>query len=142
MPREGAPTRKPFRDRADDSLLTLLGDLPDLVTRLVKAEIDSAKAWISRTAKDAGIGSVWFLVALFFLFWAVPVVLVFAIAGLSSWWPVWLSALAVLGILVLAVLFFALLGILKFRKVLARENPAQAVATDIKIAKGSGDDEL
>lgn len=142
MPRDGAPTRKPFRDRADDSLLTLLGDLPDLVTKLVKAEIDSAKAWISRTAKDAGIGSVWFLVALFFLFWAVPVVLVFAIAGLSSWWPVWLSALAVLGILVLAVLFFALLGILKFRKVLARENPAQAVATDIKIAKGSGDDEL
>lgn len=140
MPREGAPLRKPFRDRADDSLLTLLGDLPDLVTKLVKAEIDSAKAWISRTAKDAGIGSVWFLVALFFLFWAVPVVLVFAIAGLSSWWPVWLSALAVLGILVLAVLFFALLGILKFRKVLARENPAQAVATDIKIAKGSDDD--
>jgi len=142
MPREGAPTRKPFRDRADDSLLTLLGDLPELVTKLVKAEIDSAKAWISKTAKDAGIGSVWFLVALFFLFWAVPVILVFAIAGLSSWWPVWLSAIAVFGILILAVLFFALLGILKFRKVLARENPAQAVATDIKIAKGSGDDEL
>jgi hypothetical protein len=40
------------------------------------------------------------------------------------------------------VLLFALLGILKFRKVLSRENPAQAVATDIKIAKGSGDDEL
>jgi hypothetical protein len=142
MPRDGRPTRKPFRDRADDSLLTLLGDIPDLVSKLVKAEIDSAKTWISRTAKDAGIGSVWFLVALFFLFWAVPVVLVFAIAGLSSWWPVWLSAIAVFGILILAVLFFALLGILKFRKVLARENPAQAVATDIKIAKGSGDDDL
>ncbi len=77
-----------YRDRAEDSFLSLIGDLPDLVSNLVKAEIDAAKVWISKTAKDAGIGSVWFLVALFFLFWAVPVILVFAIAGLSSWWPV------------------------------------------------------
>ena len=53
-----------YRDRADDSLLTLLGDLPELVTKLVKAEIDAAKKWVSRTAKDAGIGSVWFVIAL------------------------------------------------------------------------------
>ncbi|WAA65796.1 phage holin family protein [Microbacterium oxydans] len=131
-----------YRDRADDSLLTLLGDLPELVTNLVKAEINAAKAWISRTSKDAGIGSVWFLVALFFLFWAVPVILVFAIAGLSSWWPVWLSAIAVFGILIVAVLLFALLGILKFRKVLARQNPAQAVAEDIRLVKEAGDDEF
>ncbi|WP_309103685.1 phage holin family protein [Microbacterium sp.] len=130
------------RDRADDSLLTLLGDLPELVTNLVKAEVDAAKKWVSRTAKDAGIGSVWFLIALFFLFWAVPVILVFAIAGLSSWWPVWLSALAVLGILLLAVLLFAVFGILKFRKVLARRNPAQAVAEDIRLVKDAGDDRL
>lgn len=134
--------RRGYRDRADDSLLTLLGDLPELVTNLVKAEINSAKAWVAKTSKDAGVGSVWFLVALFFLFWAVPVVLVFAIAGLSSWWPVWLSALAVFGILILAMLFFGLLGYLRFRKVLARENPAQAIATDITLAKGSGHDDF
>ncbi|MCM3780825.1 phage holin family protein [Microbacterium hydrocarbonoxydans] len=131
-----------YRDRAEDSLLSLIGDLPELIGNLVKAEIDAAKVWISKTAKDAGVGSVWFLVALFFLFWAVPVILTFAIAGLSSWWPVWLSALAVLGILILAVLFFALLGILKFRKVLRRQNPAQAVGDDIRIVKEAGDDRL
>lgn len=130
-----------YRDRADDSLLTLLGDLPELIGALVKAEVNAAKAWISRTAKDAGIGSVWFLVALFFLFWAVPVILVFAIAGLSSWWPVWLSALAVFGLLLLAVLLFAMLGVLKFRKVLARQNPAQAVAEDIRLVKEAGDEQ-
>ena len=127
-----------YRDRADDSLLTLLGDIPDLVGNLVKAEINAAKTWIARTSKDAGIGSVWFLVALFFLFWAVPVVLVFAIAGLSSWFPVWLSAIMVFVILLLAVLVFAVLGILKFRKVLRRENPAQAVATDVRMVKEAG----
>ncbi|MDP3950606.1 phage holin family protein [Microbacterium sp.] len=131
-----------YRDRADDSFLTLLGDLPELVSKLVKAEIDAAKVWISRTAKDAGIGSVWFLVALFFLFWLIPMILVFAVAGLSSWWPVWLSALAVLVLLLLCVLVFAGLGLLKFRKVLRRENPGQAVATDIRIVKDAGDDKL
>lgn len=131
-----------YRDRADDSLLTLLGDLPDLVSRLVKAEIEAAKTWISRTAKDAGIGSVWFLVALFFLFWLVPMILVFAVAGLSSWWPVWLSALAVIVLLLLCLAVCALLGLLKFRKVLRRENPGQAVATDIRLVKEAGDDTL
>lgn len=131
-----------YRDRADDSLLTLLGDLPELVTKLIKAEIDAAKAWISRTSKDAGIGSVWFIVALFFLFWLVPMLLVFAVVGLSSWWPVWLSVLVVLVLLLLCVAGFALLGLLKFRKVLSRENPGQAVATDIRLVKEAGDDRL
>jgi protein-S-isoprenylcysteine O-methyltransferase Ste14 len=131
-----------YRDRADDSLLTLLGDLPELVTKLVKAEIDAAKSWVSRTAKDAGIGGAWFVIALFFLFWLVPMILVFAVAGLSSWWPVWLSALAVLVLLLLCVLVCVLFGALKFRKVLRRENPGQAVATDIRIVKDAGDDQL
>ncbi|WP_353113113.1 phage holin family protein [Microbacterium sp.] len=129
-----------YRDRADDSLLTLLGDLPDLVSNLVKAEIDAAKAWVAKTSKDAGISAGWFLIALFFLFWAVPVVLVFAIAGLSSWWPVWLSALAVLGLLILAVALFVLLGVLRFRKVIKRDNPAQAVEEDLRILRGRGDE--
>lgn len=131
-----------YRDRADDSLLTLLGDLPELVTKLVKAEIDAAKAWVSRTAKDAGIGSVWFLVALFFLFWLVPMILVFAVAGLSSWWPVWLSALAVIGLLLVCVAIAVVLGLLKFRKALRRENPGQAVATDVRLVKEAGDERL
>ena len=133
--------RRERRDRLDDSLLTLLGDLPELIRNLITAEIDAAKAWIKRTSKDAGIGSVWFVLALFFLFWAVPVILVFAIAGLSSWWPVWLSALAVFGLLVLLVLIFAVLGILKFRKVVESKNPVEAVAEDIRIVRSAGNDE-
>lgn len=131
-----------YRDRAEDSFLSLLGDLPDLVSNLVKAEINAAKVWIARTAKDAGIGSVWFLVALFFLFWAIPLLLTFAVAGLSSWWPVWLSAIVVFAGLLLVVALFALLGVLKFRRVLARENPAQAVAEDIRLVREADDDSL
>lgn len=128
-----------YRDRADDSLLTLLGDLPELVRNLVTAEIDAAKTWARRTAKDAGIGSLWFVIVLFLLFWAIPVLLAFAIIGLSSWWPAWVAALAVFGFLLVAVAIFALLGLLRFRKLTKRENPGQAVATDVRLMKKGTD---
>lgn len=131
-----------YRDRADDSLLTLLGDLPELVRNLVTAEIAAAKAWVSRTAKDAGIGSLWFVIVLFLLFWAIPVLLAFAIIGLSSWWPAWLAALAVFGFLLVAVAIFALLGVARFRKVVKRDNPGQAVATDVRLVKEARHDDL
>jgi len=131
-----------YRDRADDSLLTLLGDLPELVRNLVTAEIDAAKKWVSRTAKDAGIGSMWFVLALFLLFWAIPVLLAFAIIGLSSWWPAWVASLVVFGVLLVVILIFGLLGVLRFRRLARRENPGTAVATDVRLMKEPDDDEL
>jgi len=121
-----------FRDRSDDSLLTLLGDIPELVRNLVVAEIDAGKAWVRRTAKNAGIGAGWLAAALFFLFWTVPALGAFVIIGLSSWWPAWLSALVVFGALLLIALLFALLGILRFRRIVSSKNPAQSIAQDIK----------
>lgn len=131
-------TPRGYRDRADDSLFTLLGDVPELVRNLVVAEIDAAKAWLAKTSKDAGIGAGWFVAALFVLFWAIPVFFAFVIAGLSSWWPVWLSALVVFGVMLLIVTVLALLGVARFRKLSSRGNPGQAVAEDIRIVKEAG----
>ncbi len=129
------------RDRADDGLLTLLGDLPELIGNLVKAEINAAKTWLRRSAKDAGFGGLWFVVALFLLFWAIPALIAFTIIGLSSWWPLWLSALVVFVVLLLVAVGFALLGILKFKRLTDRENPVQAVQTDAKLLREAHDDE-
>ena len=128
------------RDRADDSLLTLIGELPELVRNLIIAEVDAAKVWLQKTAKDAGVGAGWMALALFFLFWSIPVFDAFLIAGLSSWWPVWLSALVVLGATLVLVALFALLSILRFRKLTRRENPGQSIATDVKIVKDVADE--
>ncbi|MFG6444907.1 phage holin family protein [Microbacterium sp. P06] len=133
-------TPRGFRDRADDGLFTLLGDVPELVRNLVVAEINAAKAWLTKTAKDAGIGAGWFVGALFVLFWSLPVFFAFVIAGLSSWWPVWLSALVVFGVMLLIVAVLALLGIMRFRKLSKRDNPGEAVAEDIRIVKEAGDE--
>src|SRR3546814_12866948 len=78
-------TPRGFRDRADDSLFTLLGDIPELVRNLVVAEIDAAKKWLAKTAKDAGHGAGWFVGALLVLFWSLPVVFPVVSPGPSLW---------------------------------------------------------
>jgi len=133
-------TPRGFRDRADDSLLSLLGEIPELVRNLVVAEIDSAKSWLKKTGKDAGLGGVWFIVALFFLFWTIPAIGAFAIIGLSSWLAPWASALIVIGVLLVAAAVFVVLGLLRFRRLTSRENPAQAFAADAKIVKDVADE--
>lgn len=125
-------TPRGFRDRADDGLLTLIGDVPELVRNLVVAEVDAAKTWVKRTSKDAGIGAGWIVGALFVLFWSVPALGAFVIAGLSSWWPVWLSALVVFGAMLLVAIVLALLGILRFRRVTKRTNPVESIVQDVK----------
>jgi hypothetical protein len=125
-------TPRGFRDRADDSLMTLLGDVPELIRNLVIAEIDAAKAWLQKTAKDAGVGTGWLVGALFVLFWSIPVLGTFIIAGLSSWWPVWLSALVVFIVMILITGVLGLLGYLRFRKLSRAQNPVQSIVQDVK----------
>ena len=125
-------TPRGFRDRSDDSLLTLVGEIPELLRNLVIAEVDAAKAWARRTSKDAGIGAGWIAVAFFFLFWAVGVLVAFAIIGLTSWWPAWLSALVVFLSLIVIVVVFVLLGLQRFRKLARAQNPVQSIVQDVK----------
>lgn len=125
-------TPRGFRDRADDSLLTLLGEIPELIRNLVIAEIDAGKAWVRRTSKDAGIGAGWFAVAIFFLFWALGVLVAFAIIGLASWWPAWLAALVVFVALLAITALSVLLGVMRFRRVVRAQNPVQSIVQDVK----------
>jgi len=129
-----------FRDRSDDSLLTLVGEVPELIRNLVVAEVNSAKAWAKRIGKDLGLGGAFFLVALFFLFWLLPALGAFAIIGLASWMPAWLSSLIVVLVILVAVAVFALLGILRIRKLKSSENPIQAAQKDVRIVKEVADE--
>ena len=49
-------TPRGFRDRSDDSLFTLIGEVPELVRNLIVAEIDSATKWVKSAGKQAGLG--------------------------------------------------------------------------------------
>lgn len=128
-------TPRGFRDRSDDSLLTLLGEVPELVRNLVVAEVDSAKKWAASAGKDVGMGGVWFIVALFFLFWSIPALGAFTIIGLSSWMPAWLASLIVLVLGLVIAVVFAFLGLARFKRLSRSKSPAQAIATDTRIVK-------
>jgi Flp pilus assembly protein TadB len=125
-------TPRGFRDRNDDSLFTLIGEIPELIRNLVIAEVDAGKAWVRRTSKDAGYGAGWIAVALFFLFWAVGMLIAFAVIVLALWWPAWLAALVVLIALLLIAALFAFLGVQRFRKVARAQNPVQSIVQDVK----------
>ena len=124
-----------MRDRADDSLLTLVGDVAVLVRNLVSAEVDQAKSWLAKTAKDYGIGAGWLVVALAVLFWTIPVFGTAAIAGLATVWPVWLSALVIGGGLLVVVAVLVLLGIARFKRASRRQSPLGAAREDFDIVR-------
>lgn len=129
-----------FRDRSDQSLLTLVGEVPELVRNLVVAEVDSAKTWVKSAGKDVGMGGVWFLIALFFLFWSLPALAAFTIIGLSSWMPAWLASLIVLVLALVGVVIFAFMGLLRIKKLSKKQNPVQAVKVDARIVKDVADE--
>ncbi|WP_020098577.1 phage holin family protein [Microbacterium sp. 11MF] len=133
-------TPRGFRDRRDESLLGLVGELPELVKNLIVAEINAAKTWAARTGKDAGIVGLWFVLALFFLFWTVPAIGAFTVIGLSSWMAPWLAALILVVLGLLLVVITAFLGYLRVRRMKNRENPAKALSTDARIVKEVADE--
>ncbi|WP_292836505.1 phage holin family protein [Microbacterium sp.] len=133
-------TPRGFRDRADESLLTLIGEVPELIRNLVVAEFDSAKTWVKSVGKDVGIGGAWFVVALFFLFWSLPALAAFAIIGLSSWMPAWLASLIIVIVALMGAVVFALMGLMRVKKLSRRQNPVQALKVDASIVKEVADE--
>ncbi|WP_345751794.1 phage holin family protein [Microbacterium rhizophilus] len=125
----------PVRDRADDGLFTLVGDVPQLVKNLIVAEFNAIKGWLVKTATDAGIGTGLMFVALFFIAWVVPLFLTFLVALLSLWLPVWASALIVMGVGILLAIAAGFAGLVFYRKIGKRESPIQAAKTDVQIVK-------
>lgn len=130
--RDAAPE---YRDMADRGFFSLLFEIPRLTRNLAAAEFQSAKGWLRSSGADAGWGALWVLVALFVLFWSVPVFGTFAIAGLSSWWPVWLSAIVIFVAMLIVAVLFALIAFRQFLKIPRRESPWRAAETDRAIMR-------
>lgn len=131
----------PLRDRADDGLFTLIGDVPDLVRNLLKAEFDAIKKYVGTLVKHGGWTAIFAIAALFFLFWTIPAFLAFLIILLALWLPLWASALIVLGI---GIVMIALCGIWAYvrhvRAIMKLESPGQAAKADAAIVKEFADE--
>lgn len=101
------PSRRPERRR---SLVQLLTELPELVTGLVRAEIELVKTELVGKLKSLGIGVGLLVGALLVLGAMVGTLLTAAIAGLGTVMPLWLAALLVSAFLLLLAVAIGLVG--------------------------------
>ncbi len=134
----------PAPPRGDDtkkkSLIQLIGDVPGLISQLIRGEIEQIKKELTEKFKRLGLGAGLFAGAAFFGFFAFGVFLAMAILVLAIWLPAWLSALIVLVVLLIIAAVLALLGMREVKKGVppVPEESIQSVKSDVRAIKGMG----
>ena len=128
------PTHMPEQDRPT-SLGKLVEQISEQASRLVRAEIALAKAELTEKATKSGIGAGLLVVALLILAYAMGVLLLAAVYGLGTVWPLWLSALAIGGFMLLVTIILALVGVHLIKKATTKPESVQRVKDDITSIK-------
>ena len=120
------------------SLFQLIGDLPTLVTDLVRGEIEQLKAEMIGKLKALGIGGGLIAGAGVILLFMVGVLLTAAILALALVMPSWLAALLVALLLLIVA---AIIGFIGYKKLMrgvppVPEGTIASVKKDIETIKG------
>ena len=107
--RNGVPTTvtsiplvDPHAPKPDPSIGDLVKDATTQVSTLVRAEVELAKAEITRDVKKGLTGSVFFILALVVLFYSTFFFFFFVAELLDTWLWRWVAFLIVFGVMVLA----------------------------------------
>jgi|SRR6478735_4396262 len=110
----------------DRSLGELIGDLSDQLSRLVRTEIELAKAEITARLQKLGTGAGLLIGAAVVAFYLLGAVIATAIIALAVPFEPWLAALIVTVFLLLVVALLAWLGIRQVKRG-APPTPAKAI---------------
>jgi hypothetical protein len=133
---------RPGRNGADEkkSVFTLIGELPNLVTTLIRDEIEQIKREAITRLKTAGIGVGLFVGAAVFAYFALWVLIATAILGIATALPAWLSALIVGVALLLVAVVLGLLGLSRVKRGVppVPKEAVDSVKDDVKAFKGVG----
>ncbi|RWZ51030.1 phage holin family protein [Labedella phragmitis] len=125
----------------DTSLGSLIGRLPELISRLIRGEIQLAKQEMTTKLKSAGVGVGLLIGAAILGIIFLQIILAAAIMALSLVLPAWASALIVGGVVLIIVIVLALIG-LKALKTGVPPVPTEAVENvkaDVRAFKGEGE---
>lgn len=117
------------------SLGKLVEQISEQASRLVRAEIALAKAEITEKATRSGIAIGLFVVAVLILVYAVGVLLLAAVYGLGTAWPLWLSALAIGSLMLIVTAVLALVGVRLLKQAMTKPESIQRVKDDIASIK-------
>jgi hypothetical protein len=122
------------------SLGELLGELPGLLTKLVKDEIEGLKREITSRLAKLGVGAALFVVAALLGFFALAVLIAAAVLGLATVFEPWAAALIVAGGLLIIVAILVLVGVRSIKKGIppVPENSVDSIKKDVNAIKGLG----
>ncbi len=122
------------------SVFQLVGELPGLITTLIRDEIEQIKKEAITRLKSAGIGIGLFAGAAVFLYFAAFALLAAVILGIANALPPWLAALIVGVALLLIAVVLALIGLSRVKKGVppVPKEAVDSVKDDVKAFKGVG----
>lgn len=124
--------------REKKSVFTLIGELPGIITTLIRDELEQIKREAVTRLKSAGIGIGLFVGAAVFLYFAAFPLMAAIVLGIGAGLPYWLAAL-LLGVLLLIIaVVLALLGLSRVKKGVppVPKEAVDSVKDDVKAFKG------
>lgn len=126
------------KKKQNRSLFQLIGDIPTLVTDLVKGEIDQLKAEMIVKLKALGIGGGLLAGAALILLFMFGVLLTAAVLGLATVMPGWLAALLVALLLLIIAVIVGLIGYRKLKGGIppVPQQTIRSLKRDIDTVKG------
>ena len=120
------------------SLFTLVGELPDVISRLITAEIDRIKVELGYKVKNVGVGVGLMAVAAFVGLFLLGTLITTAILALALVMPAWAAALSVSGVLILVIAILIWLGARAFRKAGEDVGLTDEFRRDVDAFQGMG----
>lgn len=121
------PLTDPRAKPTESSIGDLIKDATTQVSTLVRAEVELARAEITRDVKKGLTGSVFFIAALVVLFYSTFFFFFFVAELLDTWLWRWVAYLIVFGIMVVVGAVLALLGFLKVRRIRGPRETIESV---------------
>jgi tetrahydromethanopterin S-methyltransferase subunit C len=122
------------------SVFKLVGELPGLISTLIRDEIESIKQELTTRLKAAGIGIGLFAGAAVFGYFGTFALLATVILVLALWLPAWAAALIVTVLLFIVAGILALLGVRRVQRGVppVSQSSIDSVKSDVQAFKGVG----
>jgi uncharacterized membrane protein YqjE len=137
--RGGRFKRDAGRDAGDKkTVFSLIGELPGIITTLIRDEIEQIKRELVTRLKAAGIGIAFFVVAAVVLYFAVFPLMAAIVLGIGQALPYWLAALILGVVLLIVAAVFVLIGLSRLKKSVppVPKEAVDSVKDDVKAFKG------
>ncbi|WP_378144487.1 phage holin family protein [Cnuibacter sp. UC19_7] len=126
--------------RARRSLGSLIADVPTLIVKLLKDELENIKRELTKRLASLGIGIGLLVFAGLLAFFLLAVLITAAVLGLATVFPPWLAALLTAAGLLIIIIVLALVGLSSVKKGMppVPKEAVESLKKDVNVVKGLG----